>query len=85
MKKARLFEFRVESGRSRRMVNEIAQEIVAFGPIAATRANEAVVAESVENAIAELTYAIFGKNWHAEPPLNRRLEELRVHMAASIG
>ena len=80
-----LFEFWVETSNSGEVENRVSKKIVPFRAVTPTRADEAMVAESVEDAIAKRTDPIRFCERNSEPPKNTSPEQKWVDFVLMTG
>ena len=69
-----LLELRIDHGSAAAMKAFIAKEVVSLGPVAASRADKAVITVNINYATDERTEMLCFKDGHAEPTLNHGLE-----------
>ena len=67
------------------MENEVAEEVVPLGTITAARTYKAMVAEFVQNAIAQHAYPIRFEKRNPEPPKNTRPKQERIDIVFMAG
>ena len=80
-----LLEFRIKTRGGGEVENEVAEEVVPLGTITAARTYKAMVAEFVQNAIAERAYPIRFEKRNPEPPENTRPKQERIDIVLMAG
>ena len=66
-----LLKFRIETCGGGEVKNGVAEEVVSLGAVTATRTYQAMVAELIQDAIAQGAYAVRFEQRNPEPPKNR--------------
>jgi hypothetical protein len=80
-----LLEFRIKTRGGGEVENEVAEEVVPLGTITAARTYKAMVAEFVQNAIAQRVYPIRFEKRNPEPPKNTRPQQERIDIVLMAG
>ena len=80
-----LLEFRIKTRGGGEVENEVAEEVVPLGTITAARTYKAMVAELVQNSIAQSAYPIRFEKRNPEPPKNTRPKQERIDIVLMAG
>jgi len=85
LEEPRLLEFRIKTRSGGEVKNGVAEEVVPFGAITAARTYQTMVAELVQNALAQSANPIRFKQRHPEPSKNSRPEQEGVDIVLLTG
>ena len=84
LEEARFLQLRVKAGSSGVVIDNIAEMVMPFGPVAPSRADQAMIPVFVHDALAQRAGRLVRENGGTQPSKDAGSEEKGVHVVAGV-